>query len=145
VNDVPEHRWDGYFTHLNLKFPTEAWSNGRSRGYAGFLLAYNERTFDPFEVTVTPVSGALPYAKTVAPTSKQYSGMVNFGYMAVAGFGVDVFMGFGAAYNQFNGNMPEYANDEFTLSDAMLANRPESYWSFTMRMGVAIGIGFAKE
>jgi hypothetical protein len=145
VNDVPEHRWNGYFAHINFKFPTDDWNNGRSRSYAGLLLAYNERTFDPFEVLVTPVSGAPIYTRMASPTSKQYSGMVNFGYMGVAGFGVDVFMGLGAAYNQFDGQIAEYNQEDYTLSDAMLEHRPTSYWSFTMRMGVAIGLGFAKE
>jgi len=48
INDVPKHRWSGYFTHVNFKLPIDDWYEGRNRAYAGFLIANNERKFDPF-------------------------------------------------------------------------------------------------
>jgi hypothetical protein len=71
--------------------------------------------------------------------------MVNFGFMGVRGFGIDLFMGFGAAYNTFDNQVAEYSTDDYFIDDALIENRPAEYWSFIMRMGVSIGIGFAKE
>jgi hypothetical protein len=146
VNDVPEHRWDGYYAHINLKFPTDnGWDDGQFRPYAGFLLAYNQRTFDAFPIGITQTATNLYTTKTIAPTSSQVSGMVNFGFMGVRGFGIDLFMGFGAAYNKFDNQVTEYSTDEYFIDDALIENRPAEYWSFIMRMGVSIGIGFAKD
>jgi hypothetical protein len=146
VNDVPEHRWDGYYTHINLKFPTDnGWDDGQFRPYAGFLLAYNQRTFDPFQIGITQTATNLYTTKIISPTSTQISGMVNFGFMGVRGFGIDLFMGFGAAYNTFDNQVAEYSTDDYFIDDALIENRPAEYWSFIMRMGVSIGIGFAKE
>ena len=145
VTDVDEHLWDGYFAHVNLKFPTQDWDDGRARPYAGFLFAYNERTFQPFQTTVTHVGTGLVSNAMVRPTSKQYSGLINFGFMAVKGIGADFFMGFGASYNQFNGDLKERGNDDYTIGDLMLQHRKDAYWNFIMRIGMSIGIGFAKE
>lgn len=145
VTDVDEHLWDGYFAHLNLKFPTQDWNNGRTRPYAGFLVAYNERTFQPFQTTVTNLNtGSVAY-HNVQPTSKQYSGMVNFGFMAVKGLGLDFFMGFGASYNQFDGKLQERGDSNYEIADLMLKHRKDAYWNFIMRIGMSVGIGFAKE
>lgn len=81
----------------------------------------------------------------VQPTSKQYSGLINFGFMAVKGIGADFFMGFGASYNRFNGDLNERGNDDYTIGDLMLQHRKDAYWNFIMRIGMSIGIGFAKE
>jgi hypothetical protein len=145
INDVPEHLWDGFYTHINLKFPSDDWNNGRARSYAGVLLSYNERTFEPFAVNILPTATNIPYAAIAAPTSKQYAGMINFGMMAVNGFGIDLFIGMGAAYNQFDAHLTEYESDAYVIEDALLENRPSNYWSFIMRMGISIGLGYAKE
>lgn len=145
INDISEHKWNGYFTHLNLKFPVDRWTDGRNRPYVGFLVAYNERTFDSFNSNVTLVSDGSVSSLNFNPTSKQYLAMVNMGWMGVNVIGIDLFMGFGAAFNQFNGGNQTWNNENYTIEDAMLANRKESYWSFTMRMGMSIGLGYARE
>jgi len=58
--------------------------------------------------------------------------------------GVDLFMSFGAAYNQFDGCNETWNNEDYIIEDAMGANRKENYWSFTMRKGMSIGLGFAR-
>jgi hypothetical protein len=145
VNDVPEHRWDGYFAHVNFKFPMDPWDNGQARSYAGFVFAYNEREFEPFTSNVTDIANSTIALEKFSPTTKQYLGMVNMGFMGIAGFGIDSFFGIGAAYNQFDGGNPHYGDENFQIEDAMVANRTQSYWSFSMRMGISIGIGFARE
>ena len=69
--------------------------------------------------------------------------MLNMGMMAFSGIGGDMYFGIGAAYNQFDGGNDTYWNNEkYTINDGMLANRKASYFSFTMRLGVSIGIGW---
>jgi hypothetical protein len=145
VSGVEEHLWDGYFTHINFKFPSQDWDDGRVRPYVGFLLAYNERTFQPFQTSITHIDTGIITTATVQPTSKQYSGMVNMGYMGVFGFGIDMFMGMGASYNQFNGDLAARGDEKYAISDLMLQHRKDSYWNFIMRIGISIGIGYAKE
>jgi hypothetical protein len=145
VNDVPQHYWSGSYSHVNFKFPSDDWNNGRARPYVGLVLSYNERTFDPFPVNITSITTGLLESKISAPTSKQYAGLINFGFMGVNGFGIDFFMGMGAAYNNFDAHLTEYENEEYIIDDALVANRPSTYWSFIMRMGISVGIGYAKE
>jgi hypothetical protein len=144
ISDVPEHRWDGYFAHVNFKFPMDEWDNGQARSYAGFLLAYNERTFVPFVSNVMSAENFFLFSEEFKPTSKQYVLMGNFGFMGVAGFGLDLFFGMGVAYNQFSGNSNSWNNEDYIIEDAMIANRLPDYFSFSMRMGMSVGIGWAK-
>jgi hypothetical protein len=144
ISDVPEHRWDGYFAHVNFKFPMDEWDNGQARSYAGFLLAYNERKFMPFMSNVWSAENIFLQTEQFKPSSKQYVLMGNLGFMGVAGFGLDLFFGAGVAYNQFNGNSSSWNNADFVIEDAMMANRRPDYFSFSMRMGMSIGIGWAK-
>lgn len=144
VSDVPEHRWDGYFAHVNFKFPMESWNNGQARSYAGFVLAYNEREFLPFTSNVSNPENAVLFTQEFRPTSRQYLLMGNMGFMGVAGFGIDMFFGLGGAYNQFSGNTDTWNSENFVIDDAMMANRKPGYFSFSMRMGVSVGIGWAK-
>ena len=68
--------------------------------------------------------------------------MANFGLMALNSFGLDMYMGLGAAYNQFDGGNTEVWNkDGFTIEDKMVANRKPNYFSFMMRIGVSVGFG----
>jgi hypothetical protein len=141
VNDVQEHRWDGFFTHLALKFSKDGMKNSGMQ-YAGVLFGYNQRTFEPFTSNVTTTLTGKTAVKAFNPTSKQYIGMVNFGLMALNYLGVDGYMGIGAAYNKFDGGNSEVWNkDGLTIEDRMVANRKPSYFSFTMRMGISIGFG----
>jgi hypothetical protein len=78
-----------------------------------------------------------------SPTNKQYIGMLNFGVMNLKGFGFDAYMGLGAAYNQFDGGNSEVWNkDGFTIEDKMVANRKPNYFSFIMRIGLSVGLGW---
>lgn len=143
VDDVQDHYWDGYFAHANFKFTDDSWNDGRGGYYAGFLLAYNERTFEPFESTVTNVNNGRVQLVDFAPTSSQYLMMFNYGVMGARVFGMDLFFGVGAAYNTFNGNSEKYwRNPDYIIEDKMMQYRVKNYWSFTMRMGLSIGIGW---
>lgn len=141
VNDVQEHKWDGFFTHLALKFSKDGVKNSGMQ-YAGLLFGYNQRTFEPFNSNVTNTLTGKTVSKAFNPTSKQYIGMVNFGLMALNYLGVDGYIGIGAAYNKFDGGNSEVWNkDGLTIEDRMVANRKPSYVSFTMRMGISVGFG----
>jgi hypothetical protein len=144
ISDVPEHRWDGYFAHINFKFPMEDWDNGQARSYAGFVLAYNERTFTPFTSNVRNEAFTQFTTEEFRPTSRQYLLMGNMGFMGVAGFGIDLFFGMGVAYNKFDGHSASWNNPELIVEDAMIENRLPDYFSFSMRMGMSMGIGWAR-
>lgn len=143
VDDVQDHYWDGYFAHVNFKFTTDEWTDGRGGYYVGFLLAKNERTFEPFQSTVTNVSTGATQLVHFSPRSSQSIFMFNYGIMAARVVGFDLFFGFGAAYNTFDGNDTKYwRNPDYLIEDRMMQYRVKNYWSFTMRMGLSIGIGW---
>jgi hypothetical protein len=64
--------------------------------------------------------------------------------MGVAGSGIDMFFGAGVAYNQFRGNSTSWNIEELVIEDALLQYRKPDYFSFSMRMGMSFGIGYAK-
>jgi hypothetical protein len=141
ISDPQEHKWDGYFAHVALKFGTKG-SNKKSKIYVGPLLGYNVRTFEKFTSNVLNTTNNRTSPISFAPTSKQYIGMLNMGMLALSGLAGDMYFGIGAAYNQFDGGNNDYWNkDTYTIEDKMLANRKTNYYSFTMRIGVSIGIG----
>ncbi len=142
IKDVPEHKWDGYFTHLALKFATKKSSSKNSKMYAGPLLGYNARTFEPFQAAVTNTTTNKTTTQNFAPTAKQYILMYNMGAIFLAGLGGDLYFGIGAAYNQFDGGSNEFWNkDNYKIDDAFLTNRKSNYYSFTMRLGISVGFG----
>jgi tetratricopeptide (TPR) repeat protein len=141
IKDVQEHKWDGYFAHVALKFSGKGFKRNMM-SYSGLLFGYGQRTFEPFNANVTNTLTKKTLIKPFNPTNKQYIGMANFGYMALNRFGFDMYMGLGAAYNQFDGGNTEVWNkDGFTIEDKMVANRKPNYFSFIMRIGVSVGFG----
>lgn len=146
INDVPEHRWDGFFAHTQVKFFDKSSDRVHGGSYVGLLLAYNERTFAPFQADVLSASTQAAVDRaSFAPTNKQYIFMINYGLQVLNVAGMDVFMGIGAAYNDFNGgNATYWRNPDFNIDDNFIANRVKNYWSYTMRFGLTIGIGSIK-
>jgi hypothetical protein len=141
VKNVPEHKWDGFKTHLAFKFSGSG-ARRDLKPYSGFLLGYAQRTFEPFTSNVTSTVDKKTVSKTFNPTNKQYIGMVNFGVLMLKNLGVDAYMGLGAAYNQFNGGNSEVWNKpSFTIEDAMVSHRKPKYFTVMMRVGVSIGFG----
>ncbi len=141
IKDVAEHKWDGFFTHLAFKFSGKGASRDM-KPYSGFLFGYAQRTFEPFNTNVTNTVDKKTVSKTFNPTNKQYIGMVNMGVLILKNLGVDVYVGAGAAYNQFNGGNSEVWNKEtFTIEDKMVANRKPTYFNFMMRLGMSVGFG----
>ena len=142
VKDVQEHKWDGYFAHVALKFANRKTSSRKGKFYTGPLFGYNQRTFVPFQSQVTNTTSNKVTNELFAPTSKQYIGMLNMGLLGLNGIGFDMYVGIGAAYTQFDGgNTNIWNKDNYKIEDRMLANRKPSYYSFTMRMGVTLGFG----
>ena len=142
IKNVPEHKWDGYFAHLALKFATKKSSSKNSKMYSGPLLGYNVRTFEPFQAAVTNTTTNKTMAQNFAPTAKQYILMYNMGAIFLSGLGGDMYFGIGAAYNQFDGGNGTYWNkDNYKIDDSFLTNRKSNYYSFTMRIGISVGFG----
>ncbi len=142
VKDVQEHKWDGYFAHVALKFANRKNSSRKGKFYTGPLFGYNQRTFVLFQSQTTNTTTNRVTNELFAPTSKQYIGMLNMGLLGLSGIGFDMYMGIGAAYTQFDGGNPNVWNkDNYKIEDRMLANRKPTYYSFTMRMGVTLGFG----
>ncbi len=143
IKNVPEHKWDGYFAHLALKFAAKKSSSKNSKMYAGPLVGYNVRTFEPFQANVTNTTTNKVSSQNFAPTSKQYILMYNMGAIFLSGLGGDMYVGIGAAYNQFDGGNGTYWNkDNYKIDDSFLTNRKSNYYSFTMRLGISIGFGW---
>jgi hypothetical protein len=141
IKDAQEHKWDGFFTHVALKYSPKGFKRILS-SYSGLLVGYGQRTFEPFSSNVTNKLTNKTVSKAFNPTNKQYIGMVNFGYMTSKLFGIDMYLGLGAAYNQFDGgNVEVWNNDNFTIEDKMVGNRKANYFSFIGRIGVSIGFG----
>lgn len=141
IKDAQEHKWDGFFTHVALKFAPKGFKKILS-GYSGLLLGYGQRTFEPFNSNVTNNVTKKTASKAFNPTNKQYIAMVNFGYMTSKRFGIDMYLGLGAAYNQFDGGNAEvWNNDNFTIEDKMVGNRKDNYFNFMARIGMSVGFG----
>ena len=142
IKNVPEHKWDGYFAHLALKFATKKSSSKNSKMYSGPLVGYNVRTFEPFQANVTNTTTSQVSTQNFAPTAKQYILMYNMGAIFLSGLGGDMYFGIGAAYNQFDGGNGTYWNkDNYKIDDSFLTNRKSNYYSFTMRIGISVGFG----
>jgi hypothetical protein len=143
VKDVPEHRWNGFFAHIAYKGANRNGSTKTKKIYTGFLLGYNQRTFDTFSSEVMNTSDSKKVVKTFSPTTKQYLLMVNCGMMLLKKWGVDVFGGVGATYNKFDGGNAEVWNKTgYKITDKMVANRKPTYFGFTGRVGISIGFGW---
>jgi hypothetical protein len=141
IKDVEERKWDGFFAHVALKYAPQGFKRSLS-SYTGLLLAYNQRTFEPFSSNVTSALTQKTTIRAFNPTNKQYIGMLNFGYMTSKIIGFDMYMGVGAAYNQFDGGNTEvWGNTDFTIEDRMVGNRKPNYFSFIARIGVSVGFG----
>lgn len=141
IKDVKEHKWDGFFTHLAFKFSGKG-ARRDMKPYSGLLLGYGQRVFEPFTSNVTNTVDKKTVSKTFNPTNKQYIGMVNMGVLVLKNLGIDMYVGAGAAYNQFNGGNSEVWNKEtFTIEDKMVANRKPAYFNFMMRIGMSVGFG----
>ena len=142
IKNVPEHKWDGYFAHLALKFATKKSSSKNSKMYSGPLVGYNVSTFEPFQANVTNTTTSQVSTQNFAPTAKQYILMYNMGAIFLSGLGGDMYFGIGAAYNQFDGGNGTYWNkDNYKIDDSFLTNRKSNYYSFTMRIGISVGFG----
>lgn len=141
ISNVQEHKWDGFITHLAFKFSGNRASR-RFKPYSGLLFGYGQRTFEPFTSNVTNTVDKKTVIKTFNPTNKQYIGMVNMGILSLNTLGIDMYVGAGAAYNQFNGgNSDVWNKDNFIIEDKMVANRKPNYFSFMMRVGMSVGFG----
>jgi hypothetical protein len=141
IKDAQEHKWDGFFTHIALKYAKKGFKRGMM-SYSGVLLGYGQRTFESFNSNTTNTATKKTVSKAFSPTNKQYIGMANFGFMALNKLGIDMYLGIGAAYNQFDGGNSEVWNkDGFTIEDKMVANRKPTYVNFIARVGVSVGFG----
>jgi hypothetical protein len=141
VTGVPEHRWDGFMSHLAFKFSGKG-STRKMKPYSGFLLGYNQRNFESFTSNVTSTVDKKTVGKVFTPTTTQYVGMVNAGILTFNNWGVDIYGGAGVAFNQFKGGNSEvWRNANFTIEDKMVANRKPNYFSFLARFGVSVGFG----
>lgn len=142
VKDVQEHKWNGYFAHVALKFANRKSSSRKGKIYTGPLFGYNQRTLVSFQSQVTNTTTNKVTNELFAPTSKQYIGMLNMGLLGLSGIGFDMYVGIGASYTQFDGgNSTVWNKDNYKIEDRMLANRKPTYYSFMMRMGITLGFG----
>jgi tetratricopeptide (TPR) repeat protein len=141
VTGVPEHRWDGFMSHLAFKFSGKG-STRKMKPYSGFLLGYNQRNFESFTSNVTSTVDKKTVSKVFTPSTTQYVGMVNAGLLTFHDWAVDIYGGAGVAFNQFKGGNTEvWRNANFTIEDKMVANRKPNYFNFLVRFGVAVGFG----
>jgi hypothetical protein len=141
VTGVPEHRWDGFMSHLAFKFSGKG-STRKMKPYSGFLLGYNQRNFESFTSNVTSTVDKKTVSKVFTPSTTQYVGMVNAGLLTFHDWAVDIYGGAGVAFNQFKGGNTEvWRNANYTIEDKMVANRKPNYFSFLVRFGVSVGFG----
>jgi tetratricopeptide (TPR) repeat protein len=141
ITGVPEHRWDGFMSHLAFKFSGKG-STRKMKPYSGFLLGYNQRNFESFTSNVTSTVDKKTVSKVFTPSTTQYVGMVNAGLLTFHDWAVDIYGGAGVAFNQFKGGNTEvWRNANFTIEDKMVANRKPTYFNFMVRFGVSVGFG----
>jgi hypothetical protein len=106
-------------------------------------LNYNERNFRPMISDVYDAATNLSVAFGVPfrPKQSSYGAMLNFGSMALGkGLGIDMYMGMGATYNQFDLNGGTYKRTTHTFSHPLLNGRKETFWGFQMRLGITVGL-----
>jgi hypothetical protein len=140
LTSFPNPHWDGFYAHFGYKKLKSR--RDASRGYAGFLLTYNERNYQPqMSAVLDKTSGiALTTELPFTPKLTSYGAMLNFGQLwQHRPFGADFYFGLGATYNQFNLNNPTYPRADYDFSNAFLSTRKETYWGFQMRIGMTLG------
>jgi len=132
-------RWDGFYAHIQPKF-----FDSDEQNYVGLLLGYAQKSFDPMEANITNIETSILSTGTFNPSEKQYIAMINIGGMRLnRGFGVDMYWGFGATYNQFNLGFNQDKN-KFTIDNPLLENRKAPYFGFIMRFGINIGLNLGR-
>lgn len=143
VDNVEEHKWDGYFAHLALKFANRKTSSRKAKIYYGPLFGYCVRNFEPVtNVQVTDKTTNKTTIQVFNPTSKQYNLLFNMGMLALSGIGGDMYFGIGASYNQFDGgNTAVWNKDNFNINNKLLTSRKPTYFSLMGRAGITIGLG----
>lgn len=132
-------RWDGFYAHIQPKF-----FDSDEQKYVGLLLGYAQKSFDPMEVNITNIESSNVSTGTFNPSEKQYIAMINIGGMKLSrGFGLDMYWGFGATYNQFDLGFNQDMN-KFTIDNPLLENRKAPYFTFIMRFGINFGLNFGR-
>ncbi len=134
------HYWNGYYTHLALKFGNKS----RRSSYAGPLFGYSERTLEPFSATVIEPSGQTT-PQLFKPVRKQYIFMLNYGTMGKGRvLGGDLFLGLGLGYNTLDVGNDIWRRGGYTYNDKFLRERKERFVNFMMRCGFTVGLAAGK-
>lgn len=138
--------WDGNRYFYAVKFFTK---KEETPSYSGFYFGYSEKTFENLlSITATSEDGTdIRNFNDFTPIDKQFELMWNSGMQALGRpFGVDLWFGIGASYNQLSYKELDPA-DGYTFSGNDFFDNRKKLESFNlkMRMGVSVGLNFGKK
>ena len=138
--DGYENYWDGYRAHIALKFgDRDPYSEG---AFYGPLFEVVSRNYLRTTSNVFSADGiTYLYETDFTPSELSYNLMLNMGARIEENFVMlEMFMGLGASYNQFDGGGIEYDNDAFFLDNPVLQNRKPTRFGPIIRMGMTVGL-----
>ncbi|TND07463.1 MAG: hypothetical protein FD123_3241 [Bacteroidetes bacterium] len=137
-------KWDGYKAHVALKLGA---GNSSSEGfYMGPLFGFVNREPEPIYSMFTNESTFLSGSDYYHASEKSYELMFNYGMLLIKNhFMADMFMGFGAAYYQFEVTDSYYDNDNLLYAHPLLESRKPNRVGVIMRAGFTIGLATHKK
>lgn len=138
-------QWDGNRYFYTFKIFSK---KDDQPSYSGLYFGYAEKTFETLtNISASSEDGVPVYFPELTPVDKQYEVMWNSGMQALGRpFGVDIWFGIGASYNQLS--FKEFENPEgFTFdNDDFFDNRGKlESIQLKMRMGISVGLNFGKK
>ncbi len=135
-------KWDGMKAHVAFKIHPSRADEGF---YVGPLFGYVNRSMHTWS-DFTNASSGLYYAEQPFDMEEtSYELLANYGMMAIKKhFMIDMFMGVGAAYYQFNVTTSGFDNDTYVYTHPLLESRSETRIGPMVRMGMTIGLATHK-
>ncbi|MEN9613541.1 MAG: hypothetical protein RLZZ628_4355 [Bacteroidota bacterium] len=135
--------WHGFSTHYALK----RFTGRRSMTYAGILLGYADKNFQPIQAGIRLVETQGTFKPHVFhATEKEYSLLLNWGAQWLWHVvGADLFMGIGGTYSDFKASETEYTQTNVEIQNDYLNAKKRNSLSVTARIGLSIGLNFGRK
>lgn len=135
--------WNGYRAHLAFKFHPK---NADEGFYVGPLFEIVSREYTQTQTQVfNAATNTFVVYRSFVPKEKSMNLYLNYGMQQEQKhFMIDMFLGLGASYNQYDPGIAEYGDSQYTFDNPVLQNRKANRFGFMIRMGLTLGLSTKK-
>lgn len=148
VKDRPkDFRWSGNSFYYTYKRFTKSGAD-RTVFYSGFQFRYTQRNYDEIIGSAKSNAGLSYYTVAFKPKETRYDFTLQFGTISTSRFmHIEYYMGAGLGYSVFDGGAKEWNNENYEIrsNNEIFANRKETRFGLTLRMGLMIGLNFVNK